>query len=85
MVKILAIDDEEPLRRLLKKELIRKGFSVETAAEGETALALLRNNEYDVMLLDIVMPGTDGIALMKKIRNDPGGTGYNSPDRHGNR
>ncbi len=71
MVKILAIDDEEPLRRLLKKELIRKGFSVETAAEGETALALLRNNEYDVMLLDIVMPGTDGIALMKKIRNDP--------------
>ncbi|MGD0283801.1 MAG: sigma-54 dependent transcriptional regulator, partial [Dissulfurispiraceae bacterium] len=71
MIKVLAIDDEEPLRRLLKKELVRKGFSVETAAEGETALALLRNNEYDVVLLDIVMPGTDGIALMKKLRNDP--------------
>lgn len=71
LIKVLAIDDEEPFRRLLRKELTRKGFSIETAAEGETALALLRNNEYDVVLLDIVMPGTDGIALLKKMRNDP--------------
>ncbi len=71
MIKVLAIDDEEPFRRLLKKELTRKGFSVETAADGEAALALLKSDEYDVVLLDIVMPGIDGIALMKKIGNDP--------------
>jgi len=71
MIKVLAIDDEEPFRRLLKKELTRKGFSVETAADGESAVAMLRRDEYDVALLDIVMPGFDGIALMKKIGNDP--------------
>ena len=71
MIKVLAIDDEEPFRRLLKKELTRKGFSVETAADGESALALLKSDEYDVVLLDIVMPGIDGIALMKKIGSDP--------------
>ncbi len=70
-IKVLAIDDEEPFRRLLKKELTRKGFSVETAADGESAVAMLRRDEYDVALLDIVMPGFDGIALMKKIGNDP--------------
>ena len=71
MIKVLAIDDEEPFRRLLKKELTRKGFSVETAADGESALASLKKDEYDVVLLDIVMPGIDGIELMKKIGNDP--------------
>jgi DNA-binding NtrC family response regulator len=71
MIKVLVIDDEEPFRRLLKKELSRKGFFVETAADGETGLTLLKSSEYDVVLLDIVMPGIDGIALMKKIRNDP--------------
>src|SRR5271169_2544672 len=71
MIKVLAIDDEERFRRLLKKELTRKGFSVETAADGESALAMLKSDEYDVALLDIVMPGIDGIELMKKIGNDP--------------
>jgi DNA-binding NtrC family response regulator len=71
MIKVLAVDDEEPFRRLLKKELTRKGFSVEAASDGESALALLKSDEYDVVLLDIVMPGTDGIELMKKIGNDP--------------
>ncbi len=71
MIKVLAIDDEERFRRLLKKELSRKGFSVETAADGESALAMLKSDEYDVALLDIVMPGLDGIELMKKIGNDP--------------
>jgi len=70
-IKVLAIDDEEPFRRLLKKELTRKGFSVQTAADGESAVAMLKSDEYDVALLDIVMPGLDGIALMKKIGNDP--------------
>jgi two-component system, NtrC family, response regulator AtoC len=71
MVKILAVDDEGPMRRLLTKELPRKGFSVETAPDGDAALGLLKRNAYDVVLLDIVMPGTDGIELMKKLKQDP--------------
>ena len=71
MIKVLVVDDEEPLRRLLRKELARKGFDVEAAPDGKSALNLLKENSYDVILLDIVMPGIDGISLMKKIKADP--------------
>ncbi|KKL74479.1 hypothetical protein LCGC14_2064470, partial [marine sediment metagenome] len=67
MIKVLAVDDEEPFRRLLKKELTRKGFLLETASEGETALGMIEANTFDVVLLDILMPGMDGISLLKKI------------------
>jgi two-component system response regulator AtoC len=70
-IKILAADDEEPFRRLLKKELTRKGFVVETAADGRTALHLLKEKVFDVILLDIMMPGMDGLSLMRKLQADP--------------
>jgi len=71
MIRVLAIDDEEPMRRLLKKELERKGFSVETAQDGTSGLALLRKSTFDIILLDIMMPGIDGIAVLKKVKTDP--------------
>lgn len=71
MIKVLVVDDEEPLRRLLKKELTRKGFSVEVAPDGKAALDLAKQNTYDVVLLDIMMPGEDGISVMKKLKTDP--------------
>ena len=71
MINILVVDDEEPFRRLLKKELTRKGYSVEATADGSEALRLLRDRSFDVILLDIVMPGVDGISLMKKLKEDP--------------
>jgi two-component system response regulator AtoC len=70
-IKILAADDEEPFRRLLKRELTRKGFIVETAADGRAALNLLKEKVFDVILLDIMMPGMDGLSLMKKLQADP--------------
>ena len=70
-IRVLVVDDEEPLRRLLKKELGRKGFSVEVASDGGEALAILRENVFDVLLLDIVMPGIDGIELMNRLKADP--------------
>ena len=71
MIKVLVVDDEEPLRRLLNKELTRKGFSIEVAPDGKTALSLTKQKAYDVMLLDIMMPGMDGISVLKKLRTDP--------------
>ena len=71
MISVLVVDDEEPFRRLLKRELGRKGYAVEVAADGEAALALLRGRPFDVILLDIVMPGLDGLATMKRLRQDP--------------
>ncbi len=70
MIKVLVVDDEEPFRRLLKKELSRKGFSVEVAPDGEIALNFVKNDYFDVVLLDIVMPGMDGITVMKKMMKD---------------
>jgi DNA-binding NtrC family response regulator len=72
MINILVVDDEEPFRRLLKKELTRKGYSVEVASDGSEALRHLRYRVFDVILLDVVMPGVDGISLMKKLKEDPG-------------
>ncbi|MEK6672003.1 MAG: sigma-54 dependent transcriptional regulator [Nitrospirota bacterium] len=71
MIKVLVVDDEEPLRRLLKKELARKGFLVDAASDGDAALKMLGEDVYDVVLVDIVMPGMDGISLIKKIKEDP--------------
>jgi DNA-binding NtrC family response regulator len=72
MINVLVVDDEEPFRRLLKKELTRKGYAVEVAPDGSEALRLLHDKSFDVILLDVVMPGIDGISLMKKLREDPG-------------
>src|SRR5512134_3088625 len=66
MINVLVVDDEEPFRRLLKNELTRKGFTVEVSADGGTALKLLNEYPFDVVLLDIVMPGVDGLTVMKK-------------------
>ncbi len=72
MINVLVVDDEEPFRRLLKKELTRKGYDVEVAPDGSEALRLLNDKSFDVILLDVVMPGIDGISLMKKLKEDSG-------------
>jgi DNA-binding NtrC family response regulator len=71
MIRVFVIDDEKPFRKLLKKELALKGFEVGAAADGKSALRELKKKSYDVILLDIVMPGMDGIAFMKKLKGDP--------------
>ena len=71
MLNILVVDDEEPFRRLLKNELTRKGYTVSVAADGGEALRLLSGNAFDAILLDVVMPGMDGLSLMKTLKEDP--------------
>jgi two-component system response regulator AtoC len=72
MINILVVDDEEPFRRLLNKELARKGYAVQVARDGGEALRTLRDNAFDVILLDVVMPGVDGLSLMKLLKEDSG-------------
>jgi DNA-binding NtrC family response regulator len=71
MVNILVVDDEEPFRRLLKNELTRKGYSVSVAADGGEAQRLMSGSAFDAVLLDVVMPGMDGLTLMKALKEDP--------------
>jgi DNA-binding NtrC family response regulator len=70
-INVLIVDDEEPARRLLTKELGRKGFMTDSAENGRIALKKLMASAFDVVLLDIVMPDMDGISLMKKFKTDP--------------
>ncbi|RMG87032.1 MAG: sigma-54-dependent Fis family transcriptional regulator [Candidatus Dadabacteria bacterium] len=66
--KILVVDDEAPLRRLLEKELARSGHLVETAENGESGLAKYREEIFNVVLLDIRMPGLNGIEVLRRMR-----------------
>jgi CheY-like chemotaxis protein len=68
---ILVVDDEEPNRDILSRRLIKEGYSVTTADNGKEALDMLRLERYDLVLLDIMMPGVDGYEVLKRIRAEP--------------
>ncbi len=67
-VSILFVDDEEVLRILVKDQLVNRGFHVETADDGDTALEILENKKYDMILLDIRMPRLSGIEVLKAVK-----------------
>lgn len=66
--KILVVDDEERIRRLLRMYLERENYEIDEAEDGEKAVQLATQNDYDLILLDIMMPGMDGIEACHKIR-----------------
>ncbi|HEY5975266.1 MAG TPA: response regulator, partial [Geobacteraceae bacterium] len=66
--KILIVEDEKPLRELLEAELSRSGYKVETASDGESGLELYRQEAFNVVLLDMKMPGMDGVTTLKLMR-----------------
>ncbi len=67
-MKVLIVDDEERIRRLLKMYLERENYVIEEAEDGEEALEKALNNHYDLILLDLMMPGKDGIEVCKELR-----------------
>ena len=66
---ILVVDDEQPVRDLLDDMLSRAGHRVQTAREGDEALALMRENMPDLVILDLKMPGLDGPTTLGAIRS----------------
>ncbi|GAB4264029.1 MAG: sigma-54 dependent transcriptional regulator [Deferrisomatales bacterium] len=68
--KILVVDDEEPLRTLLERELTRSGNIVDTAPDGPSGLAKFQEQIYNVVLLDIRMPGMDGVEVLRRMRRE---------------
>ena len=65
--RILVVDDEPVVRQFLKQALISEGYDVEMVADTTKALALLNQKRYSLVLLDIKMPGMNGIELYKHI------------------
>jgi signal transduction histidine kinase len=68
--RILVVDDEELNRILLAANLEQSGYSVETAADGQQALRLLRTEPFDAVLLDLVMPRMDGYQVLAEMKGD---------------
>jgi two-component system, OmpR family, phosphate regulon response regulator OmpR len=69
-VHLLIVDDDERIRSLLQKFLIRNGFLVSAARDAAHARRLLAGLEFDLVVLDVMMPGEDGVSLTRALRAD---------------
>jgi DNA-binding response OmpR family regulator len=70
MVKILVVEDEETLLHNLADKLRSEGFTVSTADDGETGLQKIRAETPDLIVLDIMLPGLDGLSICRMVRHD---------------
>ena len=66
--KVLLVDDEEDFLKTLAERLETRGLKVSMATNGESALALIEGQEYDLIVLDLAMPGLDGLETLKRIK-----------------
>jgi DNA-binding response OmpR family regulator len=69
--KILAVDDDATALAALRQILVNKGYDVTTAPNGHDALRLLGAGQFDMVILDVTMPGMSGYDVCRKIRQDP--------------
>ena len=69
-MRVLLIEDHKPLLRALRQGLEEEGFAVDVAADGEEGDFKARTAEYDVIILDLMLPKVDGLTLLQKWRRD---------------
>jgi len=69
--KILIVDDEEAIRKFLKIHLVKLGYEVKEAADGEQALEQLGKDNFDLLICDIMMPKKDGWEVIKQCKSNP--------------
>lgn len=67
-MRLLIIEDESALAQAIAKGLRRQGFAVDVATEGETGQQLAEENEYDLLILDLNLPGVDGLEICRHLR-----------------
>ncbi len=70
-VKVLVVEDEAPIQELLKFHLERNKYKVKIADSGEEALSMAGKSRPDIILLDIMLPGTDGLEVCKQLQANP--------------
>jgi two-component system, OmpR family, alkaline phosphatase synthesis response regulator PhoP len=68
--RLLLIEDDATLRQALSFSLVREGYEVATAADGESALDAARNERVDLILLDVMLPGMSGVEVLRVLRRD---------------
>ena len=70
MSKILIVEDEETIADLEKDYLELSGFEVEVANDGDSGLEKALQEEYDLLILDLMLPGVDGFEICRKVRDE---------------
>ena len=68
MYKLLIVDDEEKIRTLISKYALYEGYDVVCAEDGKTALEFLRSKDFDLVILDIMLPDVDGFTVCRELR-----------------
>jgi phosphate regulon transcriptional regulator PhoB len=68
--RILVVDDEPHIVELVRYNLLQEGYDVATAGDGETALERVRSERPDLVVLDIMLPGVDGLEVCRRLRKD---------------
>ena len=69
-MKLLLVEDSERLQRSLTTGLQKNGFTVDQALDGEEALAYIATNQYDAIVLDLMLPKIDGLSVLSRLRGD---------------
>jgi len=69
--KILIVEDDQFLREFYEELLQAEGYFVDVAADGEIGLSKVQSNEYDLVLLDIMLPKKDGVQILKDLKLKP--------------
>ncbi len=70
--KILVIEDDKFLRELISQKLIKEGYDILGAVDGEKGLETTKSEKPDLILLDLILPGMDGFEVLEKIKADSG-------------
>lgn len=70
-MRVLIVDDEPAIAEVVGGHLHDEGYAVEAVQTGDEALERCRNGEFDIVLLDVLLPGIDGIEVARRLRADP--------------
>ncbi|KAA0579583.1 response regulator transcription factor [Azospirillum sp. B21] len=79
-LRVLVVDDEPPIRRFLRTSLSAQGYDIVEAEDGDAALKEIRRRAPDLLVLDLGLPGIDGLEVIRRLRgDDPDGPGASLP------
>jgi two-component system phosphate regulon response regulator PhoB len=68
--KLLVVEDDTDIRELIRHSMAKEGYNVATTAQGEEGLRLAREGDFDLLLLDLMLPGMDGLEVCRRVRAD---------------
>ena len=68
-MRILLVEDEKKMARAIRRGLEQEGYAVDACADGEEAVARGTENDYDAMVLDVMLPGRDGFSVCRELRD----------------